>query len=150
MRYEESDKVELRREMVDHLDKEIVAFLNARGGVIYIGVDDQGRPVGVPPELRDRCDGLVGNLIGDVIAPSCRSKVQLAYNEDDVLEIRIEEGDQKPYYLASKGPRPSGTFVRLGRSVRQVDQEEILHLAMDSRDYSFRLRKAGPHLPPYA
>ncbi len=29
MRYEESDKVELRREMVDHLDKEIVAFLNA-------------------------------------------------------------------------------------------------------------------------
>ncbi len=137
MRYEESDKVKLKREMVDHLDKEIVAFLNARGGVIYIGVDDQGRPVSVPPELRDRYDGLVGNLIGDAIAPSCRSKVQLAYNEDGVLEIRIEEGDQKPYYLASKGPRPGGTFVRLGRSVRQVDQEEILHPAMDSRDYSF-------------
>ena len=43
MRYEESDKVKLKREMVDHLDKEIVAFLNARGGVIYIGVDDQGK-----------------------------------------------------------------------------------------------------------
>ena len=112
MRYEESDKVELRREMVDHLDKEIVAFLNARGGVIYIGVDGKGRPVSVPPELRDRYDGLVGNLIGDAIAPSCRSKVQLAYNEDGVLEIRIEEGDQKPDYLASKGIG-KGDFVML-------------------------------------
>lgn len=38
MKYEESDRVELKREMVDDLDKEIVAFLNAHGGIIYIGM----------------------------------------------------------------------------------------------------------------
>ena len=48
MKYEESDRVELKREMIKDLDKEIIAFLNAHGGTIYIGVDDNGNVVGIP------------------------------------------------------------------------------------------------------
>lgn len=32
MKYEESDRVELKREMVNDLNKEIISFLNAEGG----------------------------------------------------------------------------------------------------------------------
>lgn len=38
-----------RTELHDKLEKEIVAFLNNReGGVLYIGLDDDGKRVGVP------------------------------------------------------------------------------------------------------
>lgn len=62
MRYEESDRIELKRQMVDDLDKEIVAFLNAHGGTIYIGVDDEGKVVGVPQTLKDEYDEKVSAI----------------------------------------------------------------------------------------
>ena len=45
----ESNRIELKRELNDGLEKEIVAFLNSReGGILYLGVDDNGRAIGVP------------------------------------------------------------------------------------------------------
>ncbi len=42
----ESNRVELKSELNDKMEKEIVAFLNNReGGVLYIGVDDEGNPI---------------------------------------------------------------------------------------------------------
>ena len=46
----ESNRIEFKRELTRELDieKEVVAFLNYReGGIVYIGVDDAGKPVGV-------------------------------------------------------------------------------------------------------
>ena len=46
----ESNRIEFKRELTDELDieKEVVAFLNYReGGIIYIGVDDGGKAIGV-------------------------------------------------------------------------------------------------------
>ena len=46
----ETNRIEFKRELTRELDieKEVVAFLNYReGGIIYIGVDDSGKPVGV-------------------------------------------------------------------------------------------------------
>ena len=46
---QENNRTEFKAELNDKLEKEIVAFLNNReGGVLYIGVDDEGKPVGVP------------------------------------------------------------------------------------------------------
>lgn len=43
---QESNKTELKAELNDKLEKEIVAFLNYReGGDFYIGVDDDGNAV---------------------------------------------------------------------------------------------------------
>lgn len=38
----ESETVEFKRRP-SHLEKEIVAFANAKGGCIYIGIDEQGQ-----------------------------------------------------------------------------------------------------------
>ena len=112
MKYEESDRVELKREMVKDLDKEIIAFLNTHGGTIYIGIDDNGNVVGVPQELKDEYDEKISAILTNNIKPNCRNKVQFCYN-DDVLVINISEGDFKPYYLAEKGPKPSGAYIKL-------------------------------------
>ncbi len=45
---QESNRIEFKVELNDKLEKEVVAFLNNKeGGILYIGVDDNGKPVGV-------------------------------------------------------------------------------------------------------
>ena len=53
------------------------------------------------------------------------------------MEIRIKEGDQKPYYLVDKGPRPTGVYKRVGSSVRKANSDEILSMLMQSRNYVY-------------
>ena len=43
MQYE-SERIEYKSQMIDDIYKEVIAFANTEGGVIYIGVDDQGNP----------------------------------------------------------------------------------------------------------
>ena len=44
----ENNRTEFKEELNEKLEKEVVAFLNNReGGVLYIGVNDDGIPVGV-------------------------------------------------------------------------------------------------------
>lgn len=132
MKYEESDIVELKREMVKDLDKEIIAFLNTRGGTIYIGVDDDGNVIGVHQKLKDEYDEKISAILTNNIKPNCRSKVEFRYNDDNLLVINVSEGDSKPYYLTEKGPKPSGTYIRIGRSKRPADDDEILTMIRDS------------------
>jgi len=60
----ESNRVEYKRESTDGLEKEVVAFLNAReGGLLYIGLDDDGKAVGVQSGV---VPGLVSCMRGRV------------------------------------------------------------------------------------
>lgn len=44
----ENNRTEFKQDLNDKLEKEVVAFLNNReGGVLYIGVDDNGKGIGV-------------------------------------------------------------------------------------------------------
>ena len=132
MKYEESDRVELKREMIKDLDKEIIAFLNTHGGTIYIGVDDNGNVIGIPQKLKDDYDEKISAILTNNIKPNSRNNVTFSYDEDNVLVINVKEGDSKPYYLTEKGPKPSGTYIRVGRSKRPATDDEILTMIRDS------------------
>ena len=41
MQYE-SERIEYKSQLTDEIYKEVIAFANTDGGIIYIGVDDQG------------------------------------------------------------------------------------------------------------
>lgn len=126
MKYEESETVELKSILVPDIEKWIVAFLNSKGGTIYIGVDDKGKVVGVPDYLKDKYDNQLSSMISDEgIKGNARKFVSFGYNDDDVLVISVKEGTNKPYYISGKGPRPNGVYVRYGRSIRQATDEEI-------------------------
>jgi len=43
----ETNRIEYKEKLTDDLEKEVVAFLNSKGGDIYIGVKDDGAAVGV-------------------------------------------------------------------------------------------------------
>ena len=36
------------KERLSNLDREMVAFANTSGGIIYLGVDDSGKIIGIP------------------------------------------------------------------------------------------------------
>ena len=44
----ETNRIEYKKELTHFIEREIIAFLNYKeGGIIYIGIDDEGNTVGL-------------------------------------------------------------------------------------------------------
>ena len=134
MIYQESPTVELKREVTDDLILEIIAFLNSYlGGTIYVGVDDNGDIKGISKDKIDLEESRIINWIRDEgILPNCSDYINLRYNEDNVLEINVSPGKNKPYYLKGKGLKPSGVYIRYSRNKSQATEEEIRRMIRES------------------
>ena len=98
--YYEDEKTELKKELIDEVKSEIVAFLNSEGGTVFVGVEDDGTVIGFKDSnIKDDIDLKLGNWIQEAFFPKPSSLVKFFFNEDDVLEIQISKGTSKPYYL---------------------------------------------------
>ena len=136
--YFEDDKTELKRELIDEVKCEIIAFLNSEGGTIYVGVEDDGTIVGFEDnKIKDSLDLKLGGWLQDCFYPKPSNLIKYFFNDDNVLEIRVSKGTNKPYYLKEKGPKPTGVYIRVGRSKRKASEDEILHMIMNSNKYSY-------------
>ena len=71
MRYYESETIELKEKYVSDIKKEIVAFANTIGGVIYVGISNTGEVVGV--ESADFVTAL--EICCKIGRASCRERV---------------------------------------------------------------------------
>ena len=117
MHFQESETVELKSVVVDDIKKEIIAFANCEGGKLYIGVQDDGTVVGL-----DDPDGAalqISNMVRDAVKPDLTMFLHYeTLNEDgkQIVAIDVQRGTERPYYLARKGLRPEGVFVRQGYS----------------------------------
>ncbi len=115
--YQESETVELKSVVVDDIKKEIIAFANCEGGKLYIGVQDDGTVIGL-----DDPDGAalqVSNMVRDAIKPDLTMFLHyetLNENGKQIVVIDVQQGTQRPYYIAKKGLRSEGVFVRQGYS----------------------------------
>ena len=136
--YYEDEKTELKKELIDEVKSEIVAFLNSEGGTVFVGVEDDGTVIGFKDSnIKDDIDLKLGNWIQDAFFPKPSGLINFFFNEDDVLEIQISKGTSKPYYLREKGLKPSGVYIRVGRSKRKASDDEILKMIMETRRYSY-------------
>ena len=63
----ESERVEFKSELNEQIYKEVIAFANTDGGTIFLGVDDEGKAIGLP-DLDDTYTRLT-NGIRDAIHP---------------------------------------------------------------------------------
>lgn len=134
MKYEESEKLELKECFTDEVKKEIIAFLNSYlGETIYIGISDAGEIKKINEEEKDETESKIINWIKDEsIYPNCSKFVSFIYNKDNILEINVSPGTEKPYYLKDKGPKPSGVYIRYGRNKCQASRDEIVRLILES------------------
>ena len=117
MLFQESETVEFKEVVVDDIKKEIIAFANCDGGKLYIGIRDDGTVAGL--DNPDSVSLQVSNMVRDTIKPDVTMFLHYRTRKEDgkeIVEVDIQRGTNRPYYLAKKGMRPEGVYVRQGYS----------------------------------
>lgn len=138
MTFMESETVELKAELVSNVCKEIVAFANSRGGTLYVGVADDGTVTGV--EDADAVMLRLNNMVQDSIKPDITMFVRYETLEIDGKKVAaaiVQKGTDRPYYLAAKGLKPSGVYVRNGASTDPSTDTAIRKMIKETDGDSF-------------
>lgn len=110
-------KVEFK-ERLSSLDREIVAFANTSGGVIYLGVDDAGKIIGIT------IDNSIKSQIAD-IAHNCDPSIKITFQQyvkEKVLAVHVAPGIDKPYRCKE------GFYVRNGPSTQKLKRDDIISM----------------------
>lgn len=139
MRFRETEIVELKSIVMDDIKKEIIAFANCEGGTVYVGVADDGKVLGV--ENADECALQISNMVRDAVKPDVTMFIHYETLECDgkaVVAVNIQRGTNRPYYLAKKGLRPEGVYVRQGYSSVPATDTAIRQMIKETDGDSFK------------
>lgn len=116
----EDEATEFKRVFDDQAARTICAFANHYGGLLMIGVDDSGKPVGASKETISRLNSYLG-----------------AVHPKPSIRTQAVEIDGKTVYLIWVEPSSmvhrfgDDVFVRVGSSVRKASPEEIAALSAE-------------------
>lgn len=154
MLFRESETVELKEVVVDDIKKEIIAFANCDGGKLYIGVRDDGTVIGL--DNADSVSLQISNMVRDAIKPDITMFLHyetIVENGKNVVVVDIQRGTDRPYYLAKKGMRPEGVYVRQGyssvpatdtairRMIKETDGDRFDAMRCLNQDLTFEATK---------
>ena len=114
----------------EKLAQEMVAFSNAKGGVILIGIDDFGKVVGLDDDDIRRINQLIGNVINTHVLPPIYPLVTIENIENKkILLLKIDEGVNKPYSTNS------GIYLtKAGSDKRKISPQELRRLFAESKN----------------
>ncbi|MBL7114037.1 MAG: putative DNA binding domain-containing protein [Bacteroidales bacterium] len=110
----EDYKIEFKRGLNTDFKKELIAFANASGGRIFVGIDDDGSVPGVNINNRLRTKA-------QDFASQCDPPVHInleAFN--NILIVTVPEGSNKPYRCTN------GFYIRVGAISQKLRTEEII------------------------
>lgn len=136
--YIEDQKTELKVELTKDIKKEIVAFANTNDGIIYIGIDDSGNVIGLKNANKDleSLSGMIREGIKSDLTLYTKIYIERIENKDIII-VKISEAPNKPYYLADKGLKTSGVYLRHGNASVQANEEVIKKMLIESNSNSF-------------
>lgn len=130
---EESHYVEFKSEQTRAADlaAEIVAFANAEGGEIWLGIEDDGQRSGLSRSYEQD----VVNICRTAVIPP----LQVVYEEivvegKTVARVTIPKGVDRPYYTSK-----NRYLVRAGTSKRTASREELIRLFQASGFFHYDL-----------
>lgn len=129
----EGKNIEFKRQYTDDIKYAVLAFANTDGGILYIGINDDGSVQGV--ENPDAVMLQSMNMIRDTIRPDITVAVDCStelIENKPVVVLKIQRGVARPYYLANKGIRPAGVYVRQGASSVPASETAILQMIKES------------------
>lgn len=122
----ECDTVEFKRK-TNHPEKiirEIVAFANTGGGHLFIGVSDDGKPMGL--NFPEEDEFVMNKAIADLCRPALDFQVDMIRFKDGVkiLHYQIPDSTSKPHFaFLEKKHRYGKAFVRIDDKSVQASYE---------------------------
>jgi ATP-dependent DNA helicase RecG len=124
----ESSGVEFKRDDVrpEQLAKEVVALANFQGGVILLGVEDDGTITGIQrPNLEE---WVMDTVFGRYVHPMILPFYETVRIDDSrrVAVIRLTQGTAKPYVVRQQDREE--IFVRAGTVSRRASREQQARL----------------------
>ena len=109
----EGFKIEFKESFNKSVVEDIVAFANAQGGRVFLGIDDKNKTKGIKitNELKSQIE---------TVARNCDSGIKIDLEIfKNILIINIPEGKDKPYKCSS------GFYLRRGSNSQKMTREEI-------------------------
>ena len=113
---------------IDSLASEMVAFSNSGGGQVFIGINENGAPVGLTREDMGRLNQMVSNAASQSVRPPINpitENVQLT--EGLVMVLTVLDGIRKPY-MDNNG----SIWTKSGADKRKVTAQEEMQRMFQS------------------
>ena len=126
MEFLESNKIEFKLKQTDQLVREIVSFLNADGGTIFIGVDDKGNVIGasnIDETIRNIAD-IISSQIEPVAIDIVTIEIQTIKSKP-VIVVNIKKGSAPIYCVKRYGFSSVGCPIRVGSTCREMSESQI-------------------------
>lgn len=143
MIFAESETVELKSVVAADICKEVIAFANTKGGTLYVGIEDDGTVAGV--DNADQVTLQINNMVRDSIKPDVTMFVRYETQIVDgkkIIAVTVQKGTDRPYYLGSKGLKPSGVYVRNGTSADPATDTAIRKMIKETDGDSFEAMRS--------
>ncbi len=107
----------------DSLAAEMAAFANAHGGVIFIGVQDNGTISGITQQEVHTVNQLISNVASQHVRSPLVVQTQniLLENGNVVIALTVPEGADKPYF-----DRKGVIWLKTGSDKRRINSKEEL------------------------
>ena len=135
----ESSGVEFKRDVIQNHDlaKELVAFANFQGGVVLLGVEDDGSVSGI---TRDDPEQFVMNACRDKIRPGLIPFYEVVKDVEpgkDVAAVRVSRGfDVQTLWHKNK----NAYYIRVGTQSREPSPDELSRLFQQRGTFRAELR----------
>ena len=121
----EGQYIEFKESVDKNLQKEIVAFANASGGTVFVGINDLGKITGI--DINNKLKSQIQDT-----AYNCDPPIMVNLNSiGNILAIEVVEGANKPYSCSS------GFYMRMGANSQKMKRDEILALAIKTGKIRF-------------
>lgn len=110
--------------------KTIAAFINSKGGILLIGINDSKEVIGLEKDNFENSDKFslhITNVLKTRLGKNCTSLIKLKFVDVDgkiVLKIECKKGD-KPVFLKSQDNEEE-FYIRAGPSTAQIKGSELL------------------------
>ena len=111
------------KDLYEPVMKNVVGFLNTRGGTLLIGVDDEGAVLGLEPDYgvmkkndKDGFENVFNMAFGSMIGLEFRRYVEVAFpvvDDREICVVTVTAADQ-PAYLTNKGVEKF--YIRAGNA----------------------------------
>jgi Putative DNA-binding domain len=126
---------ELRATLEAVIVKEVAAFLNAQGGTLLIGLDDDGKPLGLNADYasfkeakdrnRDGFERCLKTLLRNALGAATEASLGVSFgllDGQDICRVEVPAGNEKCYVLVSEksGQKRHVFYLRSGNRAEEL------------------------------